>query len=297
MKPFGAVGYISKGPVLASDNTEIQEFILDQLDRVAKEEHILFLKVQPPYGAEDLAERLLGRGALRSEMVVVSQATTRVDIRPEPDAILAGMHQKTRYNIRRSERKGVVVRRGTEADMPLFHRLVETHSEQQGYYPFARKYRQNVWSIFSPSDHSCLLLAEYEGEPLSATMVLAFGDVLFSIIIVDGGHRRDLNAQSLLHWKAMLWGKEKGCAWYDFGGISKSITSNMVNDEPFPETRAGGLARYKMSFGSQLILRPDAYDISYVWPRRLTGRMVPALMKAKTLLRFMIGGSIYGDYQ
>jgi len=296
---FGSVGYVSKGPVVASDDPVLLEFLLDQLDHAAKTEHILFLKIQPAYGAERVAQCLLQRGAIPSETSVVPVAAPRTDISPEPEAILARMHYKTRYNIRRAERKGMSVRIGTEADMHTFHRLVKVHSEQQGYSPSPDNYRYDLWSTFSTRGRACLLVAEYEGEILSATVILAFGDAVFSLYLVDSGQHRDLNPQSLLQWKAMLWGKEQGCAWYDFGGLNMSTVKTIMSDESLPDTRAGSLARYKMSFGSQLVFRPRACDVSFVWPRRLTGRMAPVLMdmNMRPLLRSLIGGSIYGDFR
>lgn len=296
LRSFGSVGYVSKGPVFASNDPEIQEFFLNQLDRVAKAEHILFLKIQPPYSEEDLAERLLKRGALLSETAVVSQATARVDICSEPDAILDHMPRKKRQDIRRAERRGVTVREGTEADMATFHYLVKAHGDRQNYHPYAQNFRHNVWSIFGPGDHSCLLLAEYQEQTLAAMIVISFGDVVFALFIGDSGCHKDLNAHSVLHWKAMLWGKERNCAWYDFGGISVATATAIIKNEPIPDTRSGRLDRFKMSFGSQVLLRPGACDISYVWPSRLTGRMVPAVMKMQPLLRSLLGGSLHGEY-
>lgn len=289
---FGDIGYVSKGPIIASDDPAVQGFVLDQLDRVARAKHILFLKIQPPYGAEDLAQRLLERGALPNEIDVTPLATARVDIRPDPDAIQARMRSKTRSNIRRAERRGVTVHEGTEADISTFHRLLEIQSERLGYEIRLSQYAHNLWSIFAPRGHACLLVAEYEGEALAARMNMAFGDTGFDLFVGDSGCRRNLNAQSLLQWKAMLWDKEHGCAWYDLGGIYLHEAWAFLNNQPFSDTGAGRRARFKMSFGGQLVFRPGVYDVSYLWPRRLTGRMVPVLSKMPRVLNFLIGSSL-----
>jgi peptidoglycan pentaglycine glycine transferase (the first glycine) len=298
IKSFGSVGYISKGPVVASDDLGVQDYVLEQVDRVAKAEGVLYLKVQPPNGEEGLAARLLERGAVPSEEEVVSVATARVDIRPEPEEIMARMSRGRRKAIRRAERDGVVVRKGTEADIVIFHQLLRIHSQQRGYSPYPDNYHRSLYTTFLPGGHSCLLIAEYEGEALAAMIILGFGDVVFGMFIVDSGNRPELSAQSLLRWETILWGKEKGYAWYDFGGISPSIAQAVQNGEHVPDdTREGRLARSKLSFGSQVLLRPGACDISYVWPRRVTGRMIPLVMKMQPLVRSLLGGSLYGDYQ
>jgi lipid II:glycine glycyltransferase (peptidoglycan interpeptide bridge formation enzyme) len=295
---FGMVGYVSKGPVIARDDPKVQGFVLDQMDRVAREEHILFLKAQPPYRADDVAQRLIERGALPGDIGVVSQATARVDIRPDPDDILARMRNNRRKAIRRAERKGVTVRRGTADDWPAFLRLLSVHSDYRGYGTAPASYYSEVWSVFSREGRSCLLLAEYEHEILAAMLTIYFGDVVVGLWIVDSGRHPKLGAQSLLRWKTMLWGKEKGCSWYDFGGVCMSTARAVMKGEDIPTTtRLERVAWTKMSFGSQAIIRPGACDISYVWPRRLTGRMVPKLMKMQPLLRSLLGGSLYGEFE
>ena len=289
---FGVVGYVPKGPIVASDDPAVQEFVLDQLERVARVEHVFFLKMQPPYGAEGLAQRLLERGAYPNDINVVPIATPIVDIRPEPEVILARMPGKRRSNIRRAERRGVTVRSGTEADIPTFHRLMGIHAKRQGYGFASENYIHNLWSLFAPGGHFGLLLAEYEGEALAASTNILFGDTVINQFQADSGRHRNLNANSLLHWKVMLWAKERGCAWYDIGGIDMEVVRAIMNDEPLPTTGPGGRASFKMSFGSQMVFRPCAHDVSYLWPRRLTSRMVPVLIKLRPVLDFLIGGSL-----
>ena len=287
---LGAAGYVSKGPVIASGDPAVEEFVLDQLDRVARAEHVLSLKVQPPRSSESLVQRLLERGARPSTVTVTPLATWRLDLRQDPEGILAQMHRTARYNVRRAERKGVTVRVGTEADIPAFERVREVHAEKRGYNPAPRGYYHRLCSIFG--DRYRIFLAEYEGQVLAVRSNIVFGDIVYAQHLVDNGLHRSLNAPSLLHWKAMLYGKEHGCTWYDFGGIEMHIARAIMDDEPLSDTKAGRAASFKRSFGGQVVLRPHAYDVSYLWPKRLTVRMIPALIRMKPVLRFLVGGSL-----
>jgi lipid II:glycine glycyltransferase (peptidoglycan interpeptide bridge formation enzyme) len=287
---FGSVGYIPKGPVFASDNPAVQEFILDQLDRVARAERIPFLKVQPAYGAEDLVRRLTKRGAQPSEVPVTAQATVRVDLRPTTEEILTQMKRGARWSIRRAEREGVTVRVGAEADLPTLYHLKKTHAEQRGYSYSSEHYDQSLFSILA--DHFCFFLAEYEGQVVASISHIVFGDTMFGYHVGASGPYRAVQAPSLTVWKAMLWAKERGFAWYDFGGIAEPIARAMQRNESLPDHPASGRARWKKSFGGELVFRPDAYDVSFVWPKRLTVRLVPALMKVRPLFSLLIGGSL-----
>lgn len=289
---FGYVGYVSKGPVVAYEDPELEEYVLDQLKRLAREERILFLRIQPPHSAGQIAQRLFERGALPSQVSVTPLVTARVDIRPEPEAVLARMPKKRRSNIRRAERKGVTVRVGAEEDLKIFNNLRKIHGKRRRYRTGPADYFESLWSIFASREKACLLVAEYEGEALAARMNVAFGDVVFASFVADSGNLVELNAQSLMHWKAMLWGKERGCSWYDLGGIDKEVEGYVINGLPIPETAPGRRAKFKLSFGSQVVVRPGVCDVSYVWPRRLTGRLVPILMRMGPLLGYVMGGSM-----
>lgn len=293
---FGAVGYVSKGPVAASDDSSIHKFILDQLDRVARKEHILFLKIQPAYGAEPIARRLLERGAQPSNINVTPLSTLRVDLRPEHEEIQARMNKYTRRNIRRAERNGVTVRMGTIADIPTFIDLQSVHAKQHGYSgkgDFRSKdYYYHLWYVLEPGGHFCFFIAEYNGQAIAANSYIAFGDTVLDYHLVDNGLYKELNAPTLLQWNGMVWGKEHGYVWYDFGGIDLSAARAIQNEIALPDTITGRRAKFKKSFGSQVIFRPGIFDMSYVWPRSLTIRMVPALIKIKPLLSPLIGGGL-----
>ena len=292
---FGTVGFVSKGPIVAPDDPAVQEFVLDQLDRVARAEHIFFLKIQLPHGADGLGRRLLERDAQPSEIPVTPRATACFDIRPEPEAILARMHHKTRYNIRRADRVGVAIRRGTEADIPTLYRLAKIHAKLRGYGSSGvEKSYYDLWSVLSSSDHICLFMAEYKGDVFAANASVLFGDTVTNRWLVDDGRYRNLNAHSRLHWEVVLWGKERGCAWYNLGKIAMPVARALMEGEPPPDTGRGWQARFKMSFGSRLMVSPGVYDVSYLRPRRLTGRLIPLLINMGPLLRLLIGGRLGG---
>lgn len=294
---YGAVGYVPKGPVVASDNPPIQEFVLDSLDRAAQTEHVLFIKMQPAHGAEAIAQRLLARGARPSKILVTPLSTLRIDLRQEREEILARMNKYTRRNIRRAERDGVTVRMGTEADIPIFIQLQQMHGKRRGYKGPSKDYYYHLWSNLEPGAHFCFFIAEYNGQALAANSYIAFGDTVADYHLADNGLWKELNAPTLLQWKGMVWGKEHGYSWYDFGGIHPTAAEAIVSGAPLPETSVGRRAKFKHSFGGQILFRPGVYDMSFVWPRPLTIRLVPALIKIKPLLSTLVGGGLSGYIQ
>ena len=58
--------------------------------------------------------------------------TTFVDLSPSLEDIVMNMKNKTRYNIRLSQKRGVVVREGSEDDLPIFLSLYKETAERNG---------------------------------------------------------------------------------------------------------------------------------------------------------------------
>jgi peptidoglycan pentaglycine glycine transferase (the first glycine) len=77
------------------------------------------------------------------------------------------MHRKVRQNIRRGLKRGITVRKGTEADLPEFYQLLQATSQRQGFVPYPEAYFQHMWRVLAPCSYLHLFLAEYDGEAVS----------------------------------------------------------------------------------------------------------------------------------
>ena len=128
---IGAVGYVPRGPVSVTDDPEAATLVMDGLLRLASARRVRYLSIQPPCNGQVLAEALPRRGFQRSAREVEPTATVVLDLNPSEDELLARMKMRTRYNVRLGVRKGIVVREGTEADIPAFHRLLQATGGRQ----------------------------------------------------------------------------------------------------------------------------------------------------------------------
>ncbi|NLE75455.1 MAG: peptidoglycan bridge formation glycyltransferase FemA/FemB family protein, partial [Chloroflexi bacterium] len=137
--PWG-VGYVPKGPCLRDpDRLDLWQDVLAALERLARRERLLFVKIDPDVerpADDEIAPlpQLLGqRGWQASAEQVQFRNTVLLDLTPEPEALLEAMHPKTRYNIRLAARRGVTVRPGTGSDLPAFYHLYQTTSQRDGF--------------------------------------------------------------------------------------------------------------------------------------------------------------------
>jgi lipid II:glycine glycyltransferase (peptidoglycan interpeptide bridge formation enzyme) len=118
---WGRIGYVSRGPLVASGDPELVHFILGQLDQAAVRERLAYLAVVLPYNGH-VFEPVLHRLGFRQKPDVLppsglTTATLLLDLAADVDTLMAGMRASTRRNVRVAARQGVTVREGTGRDV------------------------------------------------------------------------------------------------------------------------------------------------------------------------------------
>jgi peptidoglycan pentaglycine glycine transferase (the first glycine) len=252
-----AVGYVTCGPLFRRTGTGVGDVVLDALDRYVRRKRFVHLKVQPPAEGADVLPELMARGFVESPLTAYPRATTRIDLRRDSADLLASVSESTRRGIRSAERRGVVVRPGTEADLPFFRAALLCTARRQGFTPYAASYYERMWRIFAPGGHAHLLIAEHEGVPLSSQLLLAYNDTVTAKVIGWSGERSDLHPNRALDWASIQWAAER-YTWYDFDGIDLDVARSVLSDErslPIP-----GPQRYKLSFGGEVVVLPPPMD-------------------------------------
>jgi len=219
----------------------------------------LFLKVDPaeelkigpstPLGVKNWKLKVFPSHPLQP------RSTLLIECQKSDGELLAGMHPKTRYNIRLAERHGVAVRsvssHGTDAGNQFWQLLVET-SRREGFSPHPNAHYQILLDAKSRHEFSNeLWLAEWQGELLAAAIVNWYrpsNTVTYLHGASSRGHR-DKMAPHLLHWRIIQRARERGFPHYDLGGID-------------PE-RWPGVSRFKQGFGGREYAYPPSYDMVF----------------------------------
>jgi peptidoglycan pentaglycine glycine transferase (the first glycine) len=257
---LGAVGFVPYGPLVAHDNPDAIQAVLSTVQRMVKEERLLYLKLQPPPDCSDMSGVVKERGFVPSSLDAAPRFTARVDLRQSPDALLAAMRPTTRYEIRRAERRGVVIRDGGEKDLPIFYEVVKATSSRQGFSPYPQSYFEQMWRSFHERGHIHLLIAEYQGEVLSSNLLVGFGKSTFYKMGGWSGVRRDIRPNPFLHWTGMQWGRQHGYRYYDFEGINPSVGDAIMAGRSGKDLPYHSIAFFKLGFGGEVTQFPGSYD-------------------------------------
>ena len=250
------VGYAPKA--------NFDQSLWSEIDFVCKKNHAIFLKFEPDLweGNEVNSNLRITNHKLRiSPHNIQPPRTIIVDIKRNEEEILARMKQKTRYNIRLAEKKGVTVRAWDEIES--FHRMMFLTGERDGFGIHSREYYQRAYELLHPKGMGELLLAEYEGKPLAALFVARNGNRAYYLYGASTDEERNRMPTYLLQWEAMKWAKAHGCKEYDLWGVPDEDEATLEAD--FEKRQAGlwGVYRFKRGFGGELKRAMQAIDRVY----------------------------------
>ncbi len=247
--PLGlSIGYIPKGPLGHS-----WEKLVPDLDRLCRKMHAIHLVIEPDLWEltpqADIFYHL--EGFHFEEHTIQPRRTIKIDLLDDEEQILAGMKQKTRYNIRLAEKKDIQVRESHDLD--TFYELMQATAKRDGFSVHHPSYYKEAYSLFSPLGQCVLLEATYQDQPLAALMAFACGDRAWYFYGASTEKERQRMPTYLLQWEAMRWAKARGCATYDLWGVPDHDEAYL--EEHFQERSNGlwGVYRFKRGFGGRLV--------------------------------------------
>ena len=245
--PRAGVAYVPRGPLLSAPDDALA--LLRAALLRARQAGASFVRVEPPGRAAVQSLRALGFRP--TAQFIQIPRTALVDLRPDPDAILARFKPKMRYNIRLGARRGIeVVEGSTAADFKDFFSLTEITASRERFAIHTPAYYRDVWETFRP-DQGALLTACYQGEPLAAVVTLRFGPTAVYLYGASASRHRNLMAPHAAQWAAMRWAKARGCRWYDLWGVA---------DPDDPADPLAGVHRFKLGFNPRIVEYPGAFD-------------------------------------
>ena len=232
--------------------------MIDVLLRVTKEYGVDCLVVQPPNNGEALAQLLCETGFLPMILEVAPTATIQIDLEQDLDKIFAAMKKQTRRDIRHGLHSGIIGREGTEDDLGSFCRLLKSTSERKNWAVYSGEYFAEILRVFGRRGLAKIFLAEYEGEAISAQILIAFGDTVIAKNSGWTGQFKSLGPNNVLEWVSIQWAKTNGYRYYDLEGIAPKVAmarlGMQVEDDP-----ADNWCCYTFGYGGDLKLFPKAH--------------------------------------
>ncbi|HNE05272.1 MAG TPA: peptidoglycan bridge formation glycyltransferase FemA/FemB family protein, partial [Anaerolineales bacterium] len=173
--------------------------------------------------------------------------------------ILMRMKQKTRYNVRLAEKKGVTVRVGSVDDLPMLYKMYAETSVRDGFVIRDEEYYMMVWKLFLTNYESRItpstipLIAEVDNAPVAAIFLFTFAARGYYVYGMSRDKHREKMPTYLLQWAAMKHTKAHNCLTYDLWGAPD------VFDE---SDSMWGVYRFKEGLGGEVVRTLGAYDFA-----------------------------------
>jgi lipid II:glycine glycyltransferase (peptidoglycan interpeptide bridge formation enzyme) len=249
---LGRIGYLSYGPVVALDAAHpaaVRTALADALERVARR-MLVGLFVQPPEDAFAVSADLMARGFRRSSAGIAPVGSIRIDLTESLEVIRGRFGRRLRSWTNRWADRGVVVRRGDERDLPLLCELMAHTAAAQGHPPFAPAYVETLYRELAP-DHVAVFVGELDGVPLAADLVTRCGGLLRGRLsgFDRSGPAARVSLPAAVRWQIIQWGKQEGCRWLDFGGLTEQTLDILLAGGPRPAEGWCPRDQPKLTFG------------------------------------------------
>jgi peptidoglycan pentaglycine glycine transferase (the first glycine) len=259
---------VPKGPLLDWQDAELRKRVLVDLAALARQQGAFLIKIDPDVrlgvgypGQLDAQEDLTGKkvvcdlanlGWRISDEQIQFRNTVLLDLRPDLETLLAKMKQKTRYNIRLAERRGVSVRQGTLDDLKLLYRMYAETAVRDGFVIRDENYYLDLWATFIRAGLAEPLVAEFNNQPVAAVVIFRFAGGAWYMNGMSRPAHREKMPTHLLQWEALRRAKAAGADTYDLWGAPD------VFDE---SDSLWGVYRFKEGFGGEVVRHIGAWDL------------------------------------
>lgn len=239
---IGNIARLNRGPLLMSGSTRSEEirlkiFALSALLRGLQPQRLLYLRAAPELPNEE--SPILGLRALDfKKLSSPSWASGRIDLRVEEQALLMSLKSKWRNSLRKSEKLGVSVVR-CESSQETIKFLIKNYQDLKDSHGFdglssefiasLAKQQGSQWRFNIFLAHEERLDSAVDNNAIGMLVTINSGRTSLYLIGVCGDKGRQMQANSILLWNAILDAKKAGCEWFDVGGLSDQTPKGIAD--------------------------------------------------------------------
>lgn len=245
------IGYLPKTGILSEE-------MMEALVLQGKKRKAVMIKMEPLIEERtkeaDMWKKLVSRFGLRPGKSLFTKYTMILDLSLSEEELLAGMHPKTRYNLRLSERKGVKVEMSDTMEyFEDYWRLMNETTIRQGFFAHTKRYHQSMFETLSKSGMARMLVAKLDNKILVCWVIFLHNKTLYYPYGASTRDDKNVFASNLVMWEAIKWGKKMGAVQFDMWG---SLGFDPDTKDPWY-----GFHRFKQGFGAKVVEFVGTYDL------------------------------------
>jgi len=286
--PLGVSYLYSPRPYFESENA-LNNFFVDS-KKIAKKEKSIFLRLEPDLKTEASIKNLVSsiknhNPQIKETKSIQPQDTLLLNLKQSEEDILKNMHQKTRYNIRLAEKRGITIKKSINPkDIDTFFELAQKTSARDNFSYHEKAYYKQMLKILGEHNMVEMFVAYATNQgnkiaikqnnnmpeiPTATAIILYYKDTAIYLHGASDHNYRNLMSPYLLQWEAIKEAKKRGCKSYDFYGVAPEGAEHHA---------WAGVTRFKIGFidppvGERKITHyPNSFDLIYqpIWYRIYT---------------------------
>lgn len=223
------------------------EALLDELNKIGREEKCDFIRVAPLVARNEENEKIFKGLGFRESPIHVNayEATWKLDLTPSEDELLKNMRKTTRYLIRQVEKNpDIAIEKSTDIkDIEIYRILNNAVAKRQNFVAFSDEYIKNEFEVFSKDGQAMWFFGKYKNEMAAGALVIFWSGIGFYHQAASLAKYAKLSIPYLLQWEAIREAKKRGCKLYDFWGFT--------DPQKYPKHPWAGPSLFKMGFGGK----------------------------------------------
>jgi peptidoglycan pentaglycine glycine transferase (the first glycine) len=248
--------YAPRGPICDMNNDRSLKTLLDGVKIEASLRNALALKIDPEIEeSAEISKLLKANGFIHKKKQVQPRSTYFLDLTKPLDELLKSFEEKTRYNIRLAERKGVTVtEESNQQGIESFYKIYLETCKRDAFLIHPISYYTKLRDTLIENGMANVFTAKINGLPIASIYVFRFGDRVWYMYGASSNEYRNVMPNHALHWHLIKWAKEKGYKMYDMWGIPAN---------PKPGHPLHGVWRFKKGFNGQLKTWTGVWDMPF----------------------------------
>ena len=241
------------GPLLDWSNTATVERAFSEIQKIAKREKCVFVRVRPQlFATRQNLDLLAGMGLKKSPMHLAAEHTVIINLAKSEDDILAGMRRQTRYEVRQATKRDIIVEKDdSEAIFREFHAVQAETARRQKFVPPSLKVLLAEREAFA-GNIMIYVAKTAEGEPIAYGLIIKNGREADYYEAASTPLNRKLPGAYALLWQAIKDLKKEGYERFNLWGIAPAGQ---------PHHRYAGVTTFKTGFGGDIVEYVPAHDM------------------------------------